>query len=398
MAMSAVIAAPGAQCPRPESGPRPVRCLFLVPSLARGGAERQVVALLSGLDSAAFESHLLTFESGLDLLPQLDAGRVRFHHYPRRGRFDYAAVGDIARLIDGAGIDVIHCTLQMALLKGWLARRRARRRPPLVVALHTTVEPGLKTWLANQLLMQRLMRRCDRVICVSRYQAAHWRARFPFLHGLTEVIHNGVDPVRFDPAPFRAARGAIRRRLGIPGEGFVVACVAAFRPEKGHRLLIDAFRGLAERARDARLILVGDGPERAAAERRVADAGLSRRVVFTGGMADVRPVLAAADVAVLASRTETFPLAMLEALAMEVPVAAFAVGGIPEAVRPWETGLLVPPGDAARLAEALRYLRDHEEERQWLGRAGRELVLRDFAESRMVERTAAVLREVAGRE
>lgn len=145
-----------------------------------------------------------------------------------------------------------------------------------------------------------------------------------------------------------------------------------------------------------RLVVVGDGPERAALERRAADAGLNGRVVFMGPAprAEVLRALAGAYAAVLPSAWENLPHAAVEALAAGTPVVAAAVGGVPEVVRDGENGLLVPPGSPAAFAEALRRLAADPALRERLSRAARASV-EELAPAVVYARIEAVLAEAS---
>lgn len=370
------------------------KMLFVVPSLARAGAETQLVELVNGLNSPEFEKHLFAFEKNLDLLPRVDGRNVAFHHDLRRGKYDLRASSAIARLIDSAGIDVVHCSLQIALLMGWLGLMRARRRPRLVLALHTTLNRNRKADWFDRALYQWLMRRCRLVICVCEAQQTHWQRKFPFLRNRTRVIYNGVDTNHYQRRSFVDAASELRRALGIPSGAVVFSHVAAFRPEKGHRILVEAFAQLLNTDATAYLLFAGDGMLRTGIEQQVRQLGITAHVRFLGSVTDVRPVLAAAECAVLPSTAETFSMAMLEAMAMQLPVVATDVGGTREAVFPGRTGLLVPPNDIHALAHALREMLQAVEVRQTMGTAARRLVERRFTRDAMVRETQALLESV----
>lgn len=366
--------------------------LFIMPSLKRGGAEVQVVELVNGLDSTRFSKHLFTFEPGLDLLDRLDQSTVSFQHWPRMNRYDYRSITQIARIIDERCVDIVHCTLQMALLRGWMGVRLSKRKPKLVVTLHTTVVLSKKAELLNRTLMQWLMRSCEKVVCVCRSQEEHWIAQYPFLHGRTLVIYNGVDPGHFSPEHSRLAGADLRRQHRVPSDAFVFCCIAGFRKEKNHRCLIEAFTQATEHRKNVFLLLAGDGAYRGEIQQLVEQYHISERVVFLGNISDVRPVLAASDSSVLASiAQETFSIAMLESLSMQVPMIATNVGGLREAIISGETGILIEPGSVESLADAMAHMLDHTEACQQMGSAGRELVLAQFSQRKSIEATSALL-------
>jgi len=164
-----------------------------------------------------------------------------------------------------------------------------------------------------------------------------------------------------------AARDVWRRREGFSKEDVLFVCVAGFRPEKNHALLLQAFAQGALHRGAAHLLLVGVGALREVLQDRVRDLGLGDSVRFLGFRTDLAEVLAAADVFVLPSDREGNPLAVLEAMAAGTPIIATAVGGLPELVESGLSGLLVPPGDAAALTTALRRIYEDSALRGALG-------------------------------
>ncbi len=375
-----------------------VRTAFVLPSLMRAGAETQTVSLVNGLDSGAFEKHLFVFERQMDQYDRLDLNEVSFCHVARRGRFDTRPISRLAALIDERNIEVLHCSLQIALFVGWSAARISTRTPQIVVALHTTKNVRLRDEMFDLLLYQWLMRSCARIICVCKAQERHWIAKYPFLQGRTVVVYNGIDPTWFDPLKVAGTGWALREKLGIGGNAFVATCVAGFRPEKRHDLILRAFAELLRQQPDSVLLLAGDGPERGTAQQFAMNLGISRAVRFLGLVVDVRPVLAASNASIIASTAvETFSIAMLESLAMKVPMVATDIGGASEAVVTGQTGLLVRPGEFEDLAHGLIALASNQSAGIQMGVNGRVLVEEKFTLSRMTQSTAAVLLAAAGR-
>jgi colanic acid/amylovoran biosynthesis glycosyltransferase len=188
----------------------------------------------------------------------------------------------------------------------------------------------------------------------------------------TSVIRCGVDLSAFTPRPARE-----------PHEPFTVSCIAGLREKKGQLHLVEAVGMLRAEGRPVRCLLVGDGEMRGAIEARVAELGLGDDVVLMGHRSrdEVSATLRDSDAMVLPSVTtgdgdmEGIPVALMEALASEVPVVASSLSGIPELVRDGETGLLVAEGDAAGIAAAIRRLRDDPEGAARMAAAGRERVL-----------------------
>lgn len=369
-----------------------VNTLFLISDLRRAGAETQLVDLINGLDTRSFNKYLFTYEPMLDQADRLNMQEITHIHAQRRQgtKVDLLVVKALAALIDAASIEVVHCTFQYSLLLALMTRRYSRRRPILVVALHTTISLNLKDELQNQLLYRWLFLQAARVIFVCNKQADYWCRRYRWLKTRKRVVHNGVDPDYFSTNSKFKAGLMLKKSLDIPAQGIIVSCVACFRPEKGHKYLLEAFAKLD--SNNTYLVLAGDGPTRNASEHKAIKLGIAQRVHFLGELKDVRPVLSMSTVSVIASTVvETFSMAMLESLSMKVPVIATDIGGMSEGVLPGKTGLLVYPRDVDGLARAISKLVDDSELASDMGRNGRQLVIENYTRRYMIEHTADVL-------
>ena len=223
----------------------------------------------------------------------------------------------------------------------------------------------------------------DAVTAVSDWLREETRRRFS-LERPIEVIPNFVDTALFRPRPLEERRAC----FADPGEKLLVH-VSNFRPVKNVGAVIEVFRRVAAR-HPARLLLVGDGPERVSVEAQVQRLGLSDRVRFLGGQEYVEEILPLADVFLLPSLHESFGLVALEASACRVPVVATSVGGTPEVVTDGVTGFLREPGDVDGLAEATELLVADPERAAAMGRAGRERAEGEFAIDRIVPRYLAL--------
>jgi glycosyltransferase involved in cell wall biosynthesis len=210
------------------------------------------------------------------------------------------------------------------------------------------------------------------------------------------TIPNFLDEAAFDPIP-EPARRRMLDELGVPEGAFVVGIVARLSAEKDHASLLRAIASLRDRIPGLHCVLVGDGPERAAIEALASTLGIRELVHLAGERAQPPNLHRLFDVSVLCSTTEAFPNSVLEAMAAERPVVATAVGGTPDAVEHERTGLLVPPIDPARLADAILRLHADPSLRARLGTAGRAAARIGYGADAVIGQVEALYTRLAGR-
>jgi len=289
-------------------------------------------------------------------------------------------------------------------LRSWLGRHR-----PDVVNTHSSTD----SWLAA--LACRLFHRPPPLVRTRHISAAvpdnattRWLYQTATRHIATTgeklrhqlIAENGYPPEHITSVPTGIDTGhfvpgdaaAARARLGLPQAGPVIGIVATLRSWKGHQYLLEAFAGLARA--DARLVIVGDGPRRAAIEQEIIQLGLDDRVIMPGNQADVLPWLQAMDVFVLPSyANEGVPQAILQAMLCALPVVTTHVGSIGEAIQHEHTGLIVPTRDPQALAAAIARLLDNVALRNQLGQTARSLALKQFGLEAMLDKMEAIFRE-----
>ncbi|MFC4531696.1 glycosyltransferase [Sphaerisporangium dianthi] len=245
----------------------------------------------------------------------------------------------------------VHSPMPAVVLRPFV--RLSRRRPTLVSTVHYSRRTG--TVLAERLtsslstaldLLTRWLD--DRTVAVSSQVA-----RSPSTRGARRVLTrlHGVDVD--EQRHWAARREDTRREFAVPPEAFVIACVANFRPEKNHALLVRAAAEVLRARPDAVFLLAGEGPLRDQVARDVERHGVAGGVRILGRVPGARRLAAAADLVVLSSAHEALPVVVMEALAAGVPVVSTEVGGIAELVRSGHNGILTPPGSARDLARGL---------------------------------------------
>ena len=283
----------------------------------------------------------------------------------------------LARELDRFEPDVVQVFLPYAGALAASLRRRPGRR---LVFSHQHgdhfVVNGSRAWAVIDRLAGR---RYDRVVACSAYVERFLVERYRYPPESVTRITNG-----WEGSP-RAGTGLAERPM--------VICVANFRAQKEHDVLLRAFAQVRERVGDAQLVLVGGGGGRSEVEAAIARLGLQGHVSLTGAVADVWPQLEQAHVFALASRYEPLGVVVLEAMAAGLPVAATRVGGIPEIMPDGVAGTLVEPGDEVGLAGALITLLESPDLRAQMGAAGRKVAAQHRAD-RMVDRYLALYDEL----
>ena len=206
------------------------------------------------------------------------------------------------------------------------------------------------------------------------------------------TVHEGIDVDRVGGV----APANVHAEFWMPTHAPVVGNIGALVPHKGQRYLIDAVPLIMREFPDVRLVIVGEGELRPMLEHQIRELHLEKHVILTGFRTDVLALLKGFDVFVMSSVTEGLGTSLLDAMAAARPIVATTAGGIPEVVIDGETGLLVPPRDAHRMAEAIVGLLGRSEERARMGRAGLARVRERFSAERMVGGTLAVYERLAG--
>jgi glycosyltransferase involved in cell wall biosynthesis len=272
----------------------------------------------------------------------------------------------------------------------YLARQQGLA-PHFVVSYHAMGDTGGTRQVTPYL--RPLLRRADALLAVAEIQKNYLVETEHLPREKIRVIHNGVDTTRFQPAP-AGERAALRAELGIGEQDVAVIAVASLKPLKRIDALLTAAARLAQTGIPLRVIIAGDGSERAALEKLAADLGMGAAVAFLGNRDDVNRLLQASDVFVLASRTEAFPNVVLEAMATGLAVVTTDVGSVREMVEPDASALLVNSGDDAALEAALKRLAGDAALRARLGRRGREIVNERFRFDTMCQKREEMFEDV----
>jgi L-malate glycosyltransferase len=376
-----------------REGGRPIRVSFVIGSLNVGGAETQLVRLVNGLDRTRYKPSIVCLIDGGELedvlapdVPIYKANLKRTAHRraSRWSRHTWILVVLLAALRKQRP-EIVHAYLPGAYVPSSIAAWLMR--VPVIIAgrrgLTSFEVYNSKAWRWLAQLANRLI---DAQICNSQ-AVRDWAIAKEGL-GLerTRVIHNGIDLPTLAGAPH------------VPPEwkssGATAAMVANFIHYKGHREVLQAVARVARRHPDFRLVLIGDGPERAALMDLARELAIADNVIFGERQRDAAKLVRAFDFTILGSSQEGFPNALMESMASAVPVVSTSVGGVSELVQDGVHGRLVPFGDFDAMAAAIAWMIEHPQERRLMGEKGRQRIADEFSTGRMIDETQAVYQEL----
>lgn len=336
-----------------------MKVLHVIETLDFGGAEKVVVDLVSATAGRCQPAVLCVKHSG-ELAQRLPAGIPVFSFDAPEGN-DLALPWKIKRLVREHGFEVIHSHLWGVFLESALAARLAG--VPLVHTVHGQYARYGQDWKSRcKLSLRHALERAaarwhSRIVTVSHAIQSYVVEVIGIDARRVETVHNGI--AELAPSP-------------LPRAGNTFITVGRMAAVKNHAMMIRAFARVVAQRPDARLQLVGDGPDRSALEALARELGVAPQVEFLGFRHDVSELLGAADVFLMSSHYEGVSIAILEAMRAQLPTVGTRVGGIPETIEDGHSGLLVADNDAPAFAEAMLALLADPARRASMGRQAAE--------------------------
>jgi glycosyltransferase involved in cell wall biosynthesis len=360
------------------------RVLALSVGLGTGGAEKLLRLTVPALRARGWDMTVAALKGTEAEREVFERAGVPCRTLGAESRFDPRPLVRLHRILRAERIDILHAHCFLANVAARVTGRLAGT--PVVISAHHDTD----VWMGPvaRLVERQTARLGSRVAACSEAVRRYAIER----HGLDEAkvvtLRNATAAL---PQASAASRAAARAALGFTADERVIGTLGRLdEPKKGLRTFLAAAARISVAEPRARFVLVGDGPARSELERRAASLGIRERVRFHGDEPSPERLLPGLDVLAQPSLWEGFGLSVVEAMAAGVPVVASRVGGIPEAARDDREAVLVPPGDAARLAEGILALLRDPERAARLGAAGRTRALEEFSLDRLVNETAAL--------
>ena len=374
---------------RETSSQVPIKVCHIAMGDLWAGAEVQLLALMKYLVRLpGFEWTVILFNDG-KLANELRRLPLSLTIIPEKEHGPVTIAFRLAKQLRRIRPDIVHTHKYKDSILGSLIAR-CLRVPYVIRVVHGMPEPftGLKNLkMAGYTFVDRLVTRwfINKVVAVS----SDIEKLLSLIYGKDRVvrIHNGID---LEAVRVTTDRLAKRKEWHIDDDVILIGTAGRLVPVKGHTILLKALHTLSERHPTVRLLLVGDGPLRDSLKSEARRLGLEEKVILAGHQEESYDFIHMMDIFVLPSLHEGIPMVLLEALALERPVVASRVGGIPEVVSNGVSGMLATPGNDAEFAVALQELIQDREVAVALGIAGRHRVEQDFDAALMAKRTATL--------
>lgn len=379
----------------------PIRVAYVLTPVTFGGAEKVNLNFLSNVDRKQIDLHVIAlvrpWEKPPLLVEEIERLGISYSTLPVAARPRpgndpiqiLKVIWALYSMLRQQRFDLLHTHGYFADICGIPIARLLRL--PALSTCHGFIDTDRKLQLYNRMDLWAL-KLCSRVIAVS------------------DELRNGLEKLGIDEDKIRVIANAVpvpplatqndkghrsfRQQHGNSQEEFVFVYIGRLSEEKGLLYLLEAFSELIKSDVCARLVLIGDGPQRKMLERRVVELDIERQVSLTGFQKQISPWLASADCFVLPSLTEGTPMALLEAMAAGIPIVATGVGGVPDVITDGVNGLLVPCADVGTLRNSMSRIIDHPELREKYSFEARKTVESHYSVQPWCEKILLIYRDL----
>jgi glycosyltransferase involved in cell wall biosynthesis len=356
------------------------KILHIVEDLKVGGLENVLASIVLSLDKTKYNVQVWCLARGGNTAQALIDKGISLKILNLESYYNPFNIIYLGLAMKRERFQLIHAHGYFAGTFGRLAAILARV-PVIILHVHSTYYHYSKR---NLLIERFLSYFTDRIICVSQAVEKFVTVKERIRKEKTCLIYNAVESP--DHLLNDHQRKKMRASLGFDAEAIVIAVVASLTANKGHGILLTAFKEVSRSYPSISLLIVGDGPLREKLETEVKQQKMDRVIVFMGIRNDVLKLLQVSDILVLPSIIrEGLSLALIEAMSVSLPVIGTAVGGIPEVIEDGENGFLVSPGSSEQLAVALKKLVNDQALRNGMGRRGRKSYEEKFTMPKMIQ-------------
>lgn len=367
------------------------RVTFIVSRLDIGGAEKilQDIALGIKQDDIHYDIGVICLYEKGKIGKNLSRMGIRIYDRLLRHKFDIRGVMEFIHILRKERPDVLYIAGQALSQVVVLIASMFIKMPTKIIGVHSHDIANRKFY--RSLIDSISFYFSDRIICVSESQKQYIAINKKISPDKINVIYNGVDINKFKAG---CKTDITKKDLSVPERAVVIGTIASLRKEKAIDVLIEAIPKVIEEYPRALFLIIGEGVERLSLDASAKRLGLNGNLRFLGEREDVDKIIPFFDILCLSSRTENFPLAILEGMACGKPVVATRVGGVPEIVKDRVSGFLAKIDSSDELAECLKSLLGDRQLAARMGREGRKIVEGRFGLDRMIDEYKELFRQV----
>lgn len=379
-----------------------IKILYVITGLSIGGAEKALLALVSHLDREKYSVIVCSLKTGGAIGEEMHKQGIKVMTLARGEKLKISIginfipkILRLARIIEKEKPQIIHTFLFQANIAtrfaAYIVRRKVVSRTPVVISSIRAYRQSMGFGEMWYNLFDRLTYRLtDKIISVSKGAKNYIVKQTGIDSRKIVVIHNGVDIDFYDPK----IRGE-KEKYNLSKNSMVIGAIGRLCIHKGYKYLLRAAVKVIERFPDARFWIIGEGYLRKRLERESSLLGISKNVTFWGCRRDIPEMLSLIDIFVLSSLSEGLSNTLLEAMAMQKPVIATDIPGNDEVVTGGVDGILVPPANRQKLAEAIISLIEDPDKAREIGEKARKKIIENFREKKMIQKTEAIYHEIS---
>ena len=371
-----------------------IHLLFLVDDFDYGGAQKHLVGLLNKINDKSFVLSLIILKNKTKMLAQINKQKIKnILLWHVNHKFDLKILIRIANFIKINAVDIVLCVNEYPLLYGISAKTIANNYCKVIDIYHSTLNKDFKPSMKER-FMRSFLLYSDHVVFVCENQKIYWTKEIGMKIKNSSVIHNGVDKDFLEYSIDFNEVKSLREKYGILKDDYLVGICAVLREEKRHTDLIDAICLLKDRGIKAKLLFIGDGPEKLILKKYISKKNIQKEIIFTGFKNDVRPMISICDCMAISSHNiETFSIAALESMALGKPMIMSNIGGASEQVIHDHNGYLYEKGNIFKLAEYIEQLGDIKN-RNRMAKAAKQMVINNFKLDSMIAKYENLIKRI----
>jgi len=352
--------------------------------------------LASRLDKGKYTVHVACRQRGIfcEKILKVDANLIALN---MRSKFNVGNLFKLVKIIRSNDIHLVHSQGARADFFVRIAAGLLKKRPRIVSTIQMPVEGFDAAPLRKKIYrtLDKISERyVDKFVTVSDTLKKQLIQGHEIAEGKIAKIYNGIELEEYEPDSDDRFKQMVRQEFGIPDSAFLIGAIGRIVWQKGFESLIRALPKIGDRLPEAKMLIVGEGPQTKKLEKLARRLSVDQALIFAGLRDDVKSILSGLDVLVIPSLLEGFPMITLEAMAMAKPIIASNVVGISEQIADRENGILVQPGDITALTKEIIRLAGDKKKAEMLGWAARKRVEREFSVQKMVRQTEDVYRSI----